>query len=1204
MSLKRFNKAAAAYRESGKLDAKRAEMKAAEQNKNAYAGEAVGETVDSGKLTVESGQSKRYSFDSSKNGMANDALKPYDEKRIKFITERGDYIIDSFKKLKDVVNFAFDHPDRKAVAYFGMVNAATLQKIKKSIPNLPEDMDMLFTDNRDYSVATTLDAIRHMVNEKKLSRQDVIDYLNRFADTIVEYDEVDFHYYTRNGEKRPGLLFRKDFSDGKYFSFDLVSQGKRSLVLQSLYIDSVNYKKRKSAKPVLMQNAPASTPEAQGGQTSTTIISDSAKKSNSFEQNSQENAEKSADFGKNAASAENSSEKTESKGESSSEKTESMDESSSEKTTKERVAELKERINVKKIDAYCRENIEGYASMSAANQSMVRQVVREGRAYGLDDADILSYARVAARSGLNVTFDITSEKVRVNSEEVSDIAGYYDPDNNRIVVNPKAEKRQELILIHELDHAVRKFLKLDGGVHTLVYIGAEQRLSGETWKQIQNDYADQDVDVTREELLADEASAYYTEAILGPKITIDMLLGKEPSLAKKIINFFTGAARAYSKDAKLSKEARRHYKRFKKLFDSFAERNKGRNAETAGEAVDNGKLAVESGNARKSADSASQDLYSYASLVSKKEIEIKKLESISDNEIQKYKNDSILFGKDMRENAAKRNNTKNTDTRTYLYCKDLNKDILITRESFKHGAERMDAAYITISKNIDKVLETSIVINEVLSRENTNGGYVLLGVAEIGENYTFVRSVVNKKTWKLEEYEELSAIKKTSIKKEDVGFKPPHYIQKNGYETSSVISIHDLLENVKSINLVNEVFSEDVAKNLGVQRAKGSLSNSLRYSKDIEPTLAEDGVKSDNRGIKSVDKVADSRYNKTKETVARESTNGNKDTEILARGDISASDRSGDRLRTQSENPEEVYRWLGNSQANDGRYETTRAGLSGWLGSERGNKSYVLRLRKSVLRNLRGRQLSGFDTAGRELPAKIKKTYSKTVFKDDNGNLLSLYHWTDIEFDDFAKGDIGFHLGALGAARAYSKDAKLSKEARRHYKRFKKMFDAFAEWNKGRNAETAGESENLTRINRENTQVSGETVESEKSIRLSTNYEASLKRLDEGAFDVKSNTHIKVLEHTPKIFIDKAGATDREIIISWDAALLAMTSKDKSGDRYKGISRDYDEALDKGHYHNLGVDAMMSLPKALEDPLYIVKQNNGRVCSNRNFAQG
>ena len=70
---------------------------------------------------------------------------------------------------------------------------------------------------------------------------------------------------------------------------------------------------------------------------------------------------------------------------------------------------------------------------------------------------------------------------------------------------------------------------------------------------------------------------------------VDLLLGKEPSLAKKILNFFTGAARAYSGDEKLAKEARAHYRRFKKLFDSFAEFNKGRNAETAVERAGDGK---------------------------------------------------------------------------------------------------------------------------------------------------------------------------------------------------------------------------------------------------------------------------------------------------------------------------------------------------------------------------------------------------------------------------------------------------------------------------------------------------------------------------------------------------------------------------------------------------------------------------------------
>ena len=229
----------------------------------------------------------RYSFRDSKNGMANDALIPYNEEQTRFINQRGDYIIDSFEKLIEVVNLAFEQPDTKAIAHFGMVDAATLQKIKNSIPNLPESMDTLFADNKGYSIATTLDGIRHIVKEKQLSRQDVIDYLDRFADTIVEYDEVDFHYYTRRGRQMPGLLFRKDFPDGKYVSFDLVSQEKQSLLLQSLYIDSVDYEKRKSANPVLMQNAPASTSKTRGGQTSTNRI---AQKPNSVNRDTEKNS--------------------------------------------------------------------------------------------------------------------------------------------------------------------------------------------------------------------------------------------------------------------------------------------------------------------------------------------------------------------------------------------------------------------------------------------------------------------------------------------------------------------------------------------------------------------------------------------------------------------------------------------------------------------------------------------------------------------------------------------------------------------------------------------------------------------------------------------------------------------------------------------------------------------------------------------------
>ena len=218
----------------------------------------------------------RYSFRNSKSGMANDSLSPYNEELTKFIRQNGGYIVDSYDKLIQVVNHAFDNPNLKATAYFGIINTDTLEKIKNSIPNLPQSSkDILFKKDKDYSIATTLDAIRHIVDDKNLNREDVIDYLDRLADTILEFDTVNFDYYNQGSSKTPGLLFNKRFDDGTLVSFALVSHKKRSLVLQSLYLNSADYKKKKGAETLLMQNASAHTPETQVGQPSINSLSQS-----------------------------------------------------------------------------------------------------------------------------------------------------------------------------------------------------------------------------------------------------------------------------------------------------------------------------------------------------------------------------------------------------------------------------------------------------------------------------------------------------------------------------------------------------------------------------------------------------------------------------------------------------------------------------------------------------------------------------------------------------------------------------------------------------------------------------------------------------------------------------------------------------------------------------------------------------------------
>lgn len=233
------------------------------------------------------------------------------------------------------------------------------------------------------------------------------------------------------------------------------------------------------------------------------------------------------------------------------------------------------------------------------------------------------------------------------------------------------------------------------------------------------------------------------------------------------------------------------------------------------------------------------DRYSYEALTSKPDMQIKVFDEIQENEIEKYKRNSSLFAKDMREIASMENHKKNTPTLTYLHCDDLQADVLITKESFKHGAARLDGAYIALCKNISSVLRNSIVVNELNERDNTKGAYVLLGLVENDDSYIVVRSIVNKLTWKLEDYHKLYAIKKKSIKKEDVGLKPPHYIQKNGFGTSSIISISDFLSFVNSQKIANSVLSLDVLEKLKDKRGfDENVTPNLLYS-DRDPEAIE-----------------------------------------------------------------------------------------------------------------------------------------------------------------------------------------------------------------------------------------------------------------------------------------------------------------------------------------------------------------------------
>lgn len=242
------------------------------------------------------------------------------------------------------------------------------------------------------------------------------------------------------------------------------------------------------------------------------------------------------------------------------------------------VKKITEQINseqqqTKEIDAYVRENVSDYAKLNAPNQSMIRSIIRQGRAVGIADADVLSYARVAAHTGINVVFDKSLCAVAVNNDTGEKVYadGCYDASNNRFVVNPETSRTHEALLLHELTHAI--YRTADG---KLILERGVKNMSQSDKDAIIKRYRDAGHGGAIE--LMDEINAHYAEGILTNKNMLERLIADKPKFKDRILSFFKKSSTAYEGDVKLTKAANSLYKRYQKLFDSFSERNSQYNA--------------------------------------------------------------------------------------------------------------------------------------------------------------------------------------------------------------------------------------------------------------------------------------------------------------------------------------------------------------------------------------------------------------------------------------------------------------------------------------------------------------------------------------------------------------------------------------------------------------------------------------------------
>lgn len=157
------------------------------------------------------------------------------------------------------------------------------------------------------------------------------------------------------------------------------------------------------------------------------------------------------------------------------------------------------------------------------------------------------------------------------------------------------------------------------------------------------------------------------------------------------------------------------------------------------------------------------------------------------------------------------------------------------------------------------------------------------------------------------------------------------------------------------------------------------------------------------------------------------------DTGILEGRKISTANRSGNDIREYSKNTRKLKSLLGYSDEYVKRHNI-KAGETGWLEDYQGGLGFVdpreiqrmRRFLQSFRRNLSETKLKDTDTVGRKLPPYVLENFSNTVFKTQDGNILSLWHWTNRIFTKFKYGDIGFHAGVFDAAHAilFAKDGE------------------------------------------------------------------------------------------------------------------------------------------------------------------------------------
>lgn len=220
--------------------------------------------------------------------------------------------------------------------------------------------------------------------------------------------------------------------------------------------------------------------------------------------------------------------------------------------------------------------------------------------------------------------------------------------------------------------------------------------------------------------------------------------------------------------------------------------------------------------------------YTYNKLAQKADMPVTKLaEDLPINSDGKINRADIL-AKAMN-NVRDKNNSHNTENTSFIYVKDIDKNILVGKDALRHGLMRNSKDTAKVTTKIGDVLENAIKVNELKPRNNTLGGYVLMGIGiDDKGNYYPTRIIVNN--YEVQKIEPLDVVYAVRTKKKNqspngAGFASKETPLSKG---SSKISVSDFLDIVKD-NFA-DTLPQDVLEKYNTKRPKSALSESVKYS--------------------------------------------------------------------------------------------------------------------------------------------------------------------------------------------------------------------------------------------------------------------------------------------------------------------------------------------------------------------------------------